>query len=321
MTKILTILLLFPLLSIGQILQPNPNIKRSSSPQPHMMTQQRMQIQQQQEKQIIEELYGKPQQSYMNQVEFQARMSYERSFDSLVQMIDRDSIDFKKAIYHVENAYYSETMPFNAFDNPIKELADLCRKLIKAKGYNIENNEVKNWAIQQVMKNNFTYDFEDFLAYEDYTNMFVSKLARTRKGQCHSLPLMYMLLAQELEAEAYMAHAPSHSYIMFKDNKGTWYNYETTNGNIVSNSFVKNSGFIKSEAILNEIFMRPLTQKELLATCMRDLAESYQQKFGYAKFVDDVLDKAIEYAPKNVTSLQLKADIMGLKFRYTARKV
>jgi hypothetical protein len=45
------------------------------------------------------------------------------------------------------------------------------------------------------------------------------------------------------------------------------------------------SGFVKSEAIANQIYMNPLTKREVVAQCLTDLASAYTKKYGYEDFV------------------------------------
>ncbi|MFM7856963.1 MAG: hypothetical protein ACKO96_34825, partial [Flammeovirgaceae bacterium] len=47
-----------------------------------------------------------------------------------------------------------------------------------------------------------TYDFEDFWGREDLRKTFVSKLMKTGTGNCHSLPLLFLILAEEVGVEA-----------------------------------------------------------------------------------------------------------------------
>ena len=48
-------------------------------------------------------------------------------------------------------------------------------------------------AAKRVPIASFGYDFEDYRGQQDYTKMFVSKALATGKGQCHSLPLVYLV--------------------------------------------------------------------------------------------------------------------------------
>ena len=79
--------------------------------------------------------------------------------------------------------------------------------------------------------------------------MFVQKLLVTGKGQCNSLPKLYLILAEEIGAEAHLALSPNHSYIKFPDDEGNWHNIELTNNMLTTDAFILNSGYVKAEAI------------------------------------------------------------------------
>ena len=47
------------------------------------------------------------------------------------------------------------------------------------------------------------YDFEDYRADVNTSNYMVSKLLAQNTEQCHSMPLLFLILAEELETEAF----------------------------------------------------------------------------------------------------------------------
>jgi hypothetical protein len=118
----------------------------------------------------------------------------------------------------------------------------------------------------------FKYDFQDYMGINDYSKMFVTKLIHSGSGQCHSMPLLYLILAEEIGAEAFLSFSPNHSYIKFQDDKNKWFNIELTNGMLTASSFMLNSGFIKAEAMQSEIYMQNLSKQELLSQLYVDLA-------------------------------------------------
>ncbi len=50
-----------------------------------------------------------------------------------------------------------------------------------------------------------------------WSNMFVSTLIATGKGNCHSMPLLYKLIMDELGEKCWLALAPNHMYIKSKN--------------------------------------------------------------------------------------------------------
>ena len=115
-------------------------------------------------------------------------------------------LDFKKAVFTIENAWYDHKLTYSDFDQKIGNIAFTCQDMIKNKG--IERYKTAgNWAIfmlmtQKIPENNqqpFVYDFDDFLGNNDYTNTFVSTLLLDKKGTCLSLPILYKCICSRIE--------------------------------------------------------------------------------------------------------------------------
>ena len=169
----------------------------------------------------------------------------------------------------------------------------------------------------------FKYDFNDFMGDKDWTNMFVTKVMKTKMGNCHGLPYYYKILANELNAEAYLAIAPNHMYIKHIDEKGKWVNIELTNGQVSSDAWMISSMGISSEAIKKGIYMDALTEKQSIALCLWDLAMGYQKDNGYDDFVLKCCNAVIKHYPTSITALMTKQNcisFIGKKQQEEAKK-
>ena len=151
--------------------------------------------------------------------------------------------------------------------------------------------------------------------------MFVTKLLRDKKGQCHSLPLLYLILAEALHVKAWLAYSPEHAYIKTQDAQGTWFNFETTNGHYSTDTWLLGSAYVKAEAMKNKIYLDTLSKRETVAACLVDLAMGYKEKFGFDAFILEAVNKALEYSPRNIYALQLKADYQTYLFRYVVKQL
>lgn len=156
----------------------------------------------------------------------------------------------------------------------------------------------------------FKYDFDDFMGDKDWTNMFVSKVMKTKMGNCHGLPYFYKILSNELGAESYLAIAPNHMYIKHIDEKGKWVNIELTNGHISSDAWIISSMGISAEAIKKGIYMDALTDKQSVALCLWDLAMSYEREYGYDEFVLKCCNTAIKHYPTSIAALMTKQNCL-----------
>jgi len=151
---------------------------------------------------------------------------------------------------------------------------------------------------------------------ENWENMFVSKVMRTNLGQCNSLPRYYLILAEELEAEANLALAPNHSYIVFKNDEGHLKNIELSSKMITTNAFVSNSAFINANALANKLYMQPLDKRQLLSKHYVDLTLGYISKYGYSPIVAEMLNKALEIDKNNISAKRLSINYAIVNLEY-----
>jgi len=277
--------------------------------------------------------------------EFQSRINYslpswakspgaEYYHTAYDRIIASDSLfSMKDNVFTIENAFFSNGLDKTEFDKIIDNCRSFLLSAMKERGYDLNSNTAKNFMLFQFfsetlqLKNSkqkhlpFKYDFEDYKGVQDYSKMFVTKLLRKGSGQCHSMPLLYLILAEAIEAEAYLALSPNHSYIRFIADNGKWYNIELTNGMFSTDSYILQSGYIKSEALQNNIYMQNLSRKELLAEQLSDLAQGYIRKYGYDEFVGKTIDKALELYPNSITANMIKANLDKARFEYVADQI
>lgn len=255
---------------------------------------------------------------------------YEAAFDSINQMLKGDKpLDLKKAVFLVENVLFENKLKYSNFCSQIANKLYIINQILKKENLSLQNNIALNYAIQQLYlkpinyidKNGvskihypFKYDFNDPMGNVDYKNQFVTKLLNTNKGQCHSMPLLYLILATEIGTKASIAYSPNHSYIAFPDNENNYYNFECTSGGFTSYSFIMGSGFVKKEAVKSGIYMLPASTKEIVANQLNDLAT--QQLFfmqGIDEFQLKCAKKTLDIFPNDIMALQTMANYQSAK--------
>lgn len=267
--------------------------------------------------------------SYRN---IESTKHYRNAFDQLSQL-DPNDFSVKEATFLIENAFFEEKMDYSEFKKTVKQTGDFLREKMNELGYDPNRNLAKNFMLFQFFADTleiksknlkhlpFKYDFEDYQGIKDWSKMFVTKLLKTGKGQCNSLPRLYLILAEEIGAEAFLSLSPNHSYIKFRDEDENWYNVELTNGMFTTQSMILQSGFIKSEALQNGIYMQEMTEPQLLSQLLSDFAMGYTRKFGYDPFVNQVVDKALELYPNSVTAQMIKSNYLTIQFEYVTQQV
>jgi len=292
------------------------------------------QIKQQNQKKILEQLGNDYTKIYsLNSFADNAQTkAYYSAFENLSKL-NPENYSIADATFLVENAFYNNDKNFqNTFQNYIQKATKIIRSEITKKKIDDDDSPSKNVEIfkyfsqdtkqnGQVVHKAMKYDFDDYFGTKDYSKMFVSKLMKTNSGQCHSMPLLYLILAEQLGAKANLVMSPNHSYIRFEDSDGEMQSIELTNGMFSTDTFVLNSGYIKSEGLQSGIYMKNLSEKELLSQTFVDLASGYIHKFGYDEFVAKVLEKALELNPNNVNASAWKSNTDQTRFLQATKRL
>jgi hypothetical protein len=258
---------------------------------------------------------------------------YKMAFDTLNNMLTgQRPLSIKKAVYISEWAFFEDGLPYKEFDGAIKYSANLVS--LKMKQDKLPNTSLaKNYAIFKFFSDTIKvkmvgaekrivthyplrYDFEDFYGEKDWTKGMVSKLLKYQTGQCHSMPLLYLIMAEELGSTSYLANAPEHTYIKIPLPNGKYQNLELTNGHMTTDSYVLSSGYIKSEALANKVYVKPLSKKETVAQVVLDLAKGYRNKYGHDEFYLNMVRTALNHQPNNVTGIYMMASYHYWLFQY-----
>ena len=120
----------------------------------------------------------------------------------------------------------------------------------------------------------FQYDLEDPLGKSQRTKLLATYLT-TRKGNCVSMPIFFVILGQKLKLPVTLATAPQHAIVKYLDDSGQWLNVEATSGGFKYDSSYERELNISAKAIENGIYLRPLNRKESIAMMMSTLMEHY----------------------------------------------
>lgn len=255
---------------------------------------------------------------------------FQQSYDYINGMLtDSIPLSFKDAVFSTEDAYYGGSLETDTLNQKYEILLNLIENISKSNliTYTQKDKDivVKHAAIFKVLTDTilipidsmhyfihkpYTYDFDDPLGKKDWSKMFMSKLLKTGKGNCHSLPYLYKILADELNIPCNLAFAPNHIYIKLFSEKTGWYNTELTSATFPIDAWVIASGYVTIDAIRNGLYMDTLSNKQAVANCLVDLAQGYQHKYGKDSpgFVIKCCNTALQYHPTNVNAMLTKAE-------------
>jgi hypothetical protein len=249
----------------------------------------------------------------------QVAMAYTNSFQQFLEL-SPDSFSITKAIYLSESAYEPNLPPFEVFEASIKEYATLTKQILKREGLSEKDNTAVMYAIQKLYNQTniyhnpaneknytvqrFRYDFDDWMGDKDWKKMFVSKLLQTGTGQCHNLPLLFLCIAEQLQAKAWLSLSPNHSFIQYFDKHGRRYHFETTNGNLVTQSWLIQSTYVNATALKNKTYLDTLSSRQLYAQCLGDLLTGYLDKTKrYDDLARQMNQKILSLDSTNITGL------------------
>lgn len=249
---------------------------------------------------------------------------YYKAFEEIVGMLNNDKpISLSRAIFLVENAYYNNIYNYDDYRAGIEEALNICDQKIQEEQLDKDDNVAKNMMIFRFISDTLTwkdknsgrniyhypikYNYEDYDSQTNYDSHFVTKLMQTGKGQCYSMPLYYLVLAEAMQAEAYWAFSPHHSFVKIQDKENVWYNLELTCKAILSDAHYMNNSYIKAEAIQNRIYLEPMDKINVVAHMLIELAKGYYQKYGLDDFYLKCADVAMQYLDNDLEALMLKS--------------
>jgi hypothetical protein len=264
---------------------------------------------------------GFPSQSYQDP---EGTNCFYQAFEEINTMLKGDqALNLGRVVFLVENAYYGNTLDYADYQKTIKDNVQLCHQKIKEEKLNGNNNMVKNMMLFRFLSDTLKikaqgtekmlthypirYNLDDYESKINYDSHFVTKLMQSNFGQCHSMPLYYLVLAEEMGAEAYWSFSPRHSFVKVQDEKGAWYNIELTCRAILSDAHYMNSGYIKAEAIRNRLYLEPMDKTNITAEMLVNLARYYFVKYGMDDFYLQCLNTAEQYLSNPVNALMMES--------------
>lgn len=276
------------------------------------------------------------------QSSFSQESLFEESFETLNEMLeDSTKYNFKNAVFSVENAYNYGTLDTVYINQELTTRYVLIMMLLKSRKLDYHQKDsinVNKYASLFTIMNDtipikfkkdedfiyipYRYDFDDPFGHEDWNNMSVSKLLQTGKGNCHSLPYLYKILAEEIGIDAHLALAPNHVYIKHRSEKDGWYNTELTSGIFPIDAWIMASGYVHIDAIRNGMYMKALNDKETIALCLIDLAQAYEKRFPYhnGDFVLKCSELALKQYPQFSNALLMNIEAKRRQIETFLRK-
>ncbi|QOF98330.1 hypothetical protein H7691_17265 [Stenotrophomonas sp. CW117] len=163
----------------------------------------------------------------------------------------------------------------------------------------------------------FSYDLDDPFG-KDIRNKLLSTYLATRRGNCVSMPILLVIVGQELGLDITLATAPLHVLAKFRNDQGQWINIEATSFGTKGDASYQQELGITPKAVANGIYLRPLGRRESVAVMMNTLMEFYREEPVRRMAVADLV---LQTDPKEITAMLHKGGAYYdlLKQRYMSR--
>ncbi|MBQ9426742.1 MAG: hypothetical protein IJU36_03840 [Paludibacteraceae bacterium] len=240
---------------------------------------------------------------------------FEQAYAMIEDMLlHPEKMDFKEVVFAVDNAYLEGKADHDAYIAEIGRITEALRPMARTYAMQMPSVDLaRNYAIHSCYINGnaanrgkpFAYDMQTTLRNGMPPFGTVIELLQTGLGTCRSLPFLYKILADELDAKAWLAMAPNHCFIRQRDANGTWWNFETTAGQFFHTSTYIRIFNIPEVSIRNGLYLKELTDTELLAYALQDLVNAYHAKTGIWSddFIRRCFTLGLSYVP--ICNLQL----------------
>ncbi len=142
----------------------------------------------------------------------------------------------------------------------------------------------------------FSYDHDDPYGL-DVRNKLLSDYIQDRRGNCITMPFLFIILGQRLGLDVTPAMAPLHVFVKFTDDQGVTHNLEATSGaGRARDQHYRNLLPITDVAISNGVFLTPLDAEQSVAVIAAVIVEELiaEGRYHDAMAVADIL---IEHYP------------------------
>ena len=152
----------------------------------------------------------------------------------------------------------------------------------------------------------FQYDLSDPFGQKPGAQMLTRYLA-TKKGNCVSMPMLFLALGEKLGLDMTLSTAPLHVFVKFTDRAtGQSWNLETTSGaGFARDAHYRRITPMTDEAIANGVYLKRLSRREALALIATGVLDTLLATGRYDEAIS-VADVLIEANPADAYALTKK---------------
>lgn len=271
-----------------------------------------------------------------------SKTAFYSAFDALKNMLEgKDSLNYEKAIFITENAYYDNKFSFEYFSKTIDShikiidlLAEDAKQQFPDKYKTMRKFEQKmfnlnatNWAIYKYITDTiiindlsstryklpFNYSNDDPYGSSKWENTQVLNLLNNNieKGNCYALTSLFKIFSDRLKSEARLVTTPHHIYIQNCNTRGDFKNIELATKTFPGDGSIQTLTYTTKTTIMDGMAQQPLTDKQTIALNLIYLAKGFEHKFNdnTNDFLLQCADLVIKHDSLSMNALLLKAEI------------
>lgn len=156
----------------------------------------------------------------------------------------------------------------------------------------------------------FAYDHDDPLG-QRIGNKLLSTYLRTRRGNCVSMPALFMILADRLGLDVALSKAPLHVFVRYRSESGRVLNIETTSGaHPAREEWFRRQMPMTDRAVASGLYMRSLSKREGVALLATTLLEHlmHQRRFDEALAVSAII---LRHNPRDGYTMVKRGTVYG----------
>lgn len=172
-------------------------------------------------------------------------------------------------------------------------------KLLALKRYLYEKGPWNGYEV-------FRYDFDDPRGTK-ISNKLLPNYLSSKKGNCVSMPLLFIVLGQRLGLDVTASTAPEHVFVKYTDSDtGVTYSLEATSGaSPARDVWLRQQNPMTDKAVANGIYLQKLTKRETIAVMATTLSENFSARQEPEKMIA-IADAILPYYPKSVSLILAK---------------
>lgn len=156
----------------------------------------------------------------------------------------------------------------------------------------------------------FSYDHNDPYG-QNIRNKLLSTYLDTRRGNCVSMPTLFLILADRLNLEVALSVAPLHVFVRYHPVDGLPVNLEATSGALPAReAWYREKLPMTDLAVVNGVYLRSLTRKEGVALMATTFMESLMDRARYQDAID-VAEVILEVHPLDVQTMVRQGSAYG----------